>query len=196
MTQKGTPAWIQTFSNIRFDLLNPTPEMVCIEDLAHHLANLCRFTGATKFHYSVAQHSYYCSFVASPKFAFEALLHDASEAYYNDMSRPLKYLTDIGKAYRPLERIAQNMIQAKYGITAGKSPQVDSVDNAMLYAEKAQLMKAHDWRSNWEGEPANILIQEWTPRQAEAAWTRRFYELADSRMLMEIGEFDRRGILR
>jgi len=53
--------WIQTYSKIKFDALNPTPDMIDIRDIARGLALTCRFTGQCKEFYSVAQHSYYVS---------------------------------------------------------------------------------------------------------------------------------------
>ena len=58
--------WIQTYTGKAFDLLNPTPEMVEVTDIAHHLALINRFTGATAVPYSVAQHSVLVSQVVPP----------------------------------------------------------------------------------------------------------------------------------
>src|SRR5271166_4295857 len=105
VTAPAVGSYIQTYTGIRFDILNPTPEMITIDDIAHHLANCCRFTGAVKWHYSVAQHSYYASLIAGPQWrprlALEALMHDASEAYICDMARPMKHFTECGKYYLP-----------------------------------------------------------------------------------------------
>lgn len=169
-------AFIQTYSGVRFDILDPKPDMINIDDLAHHLANQCRFTGATRHHYSVAQHSYYCSFLTPLKFAFEALMHDASEAYLCDMSRPVKHCTKLGEVYRELEERIQNAVQAKFGIAPGMSAEVKIADNLMLFAEKAQLMQSGWWTS--KGEAANIKIEKWSPERAEIEWRVRFFALA------------------
>src|SRR5690606_23156115 len=39
--------WIQTYTGRRFYVTAPRPEDVCIEDVAHALSNICRFTGHT-----------------------------------------------------------------------------------------------------------------------------------------------------
>ena len=39
---------IQTYTGIKFDLVNPKPEMVSPVDIAHALGRLCRFTGHTE----------------------------------------------------------------------------------------------------------------------------------------------------
>ena len=68
------------------DLANVHPSEISIEVIAHSLAYQCRFTGHTKFHYSVAQHSYYCSYQSDdPIIQKQALLHDCSEALFGDV---------------------------------------------------------------------------------------------------------------
>src|SRR4029077_5060854 len=96
-------AWIITFTGLKFYHLNPQPEMVRVEDIAHSLAQLCRWTGHTKFHYSVAQHSVYASLICPEEYAFDCLMHDSSEAYLGDMNRPLKHYTAAGPAYKEIE---------------------------------------------------------------------------------------------
>src|ERR1700757_1336901 len=96
-------AWIQTFSGKRFSLLEPQPDQICIEDIAHALSLQARFTGHVKYHYSVAQHCWYASQIVAPEFALEALMHDASEAYIGDMSRPMKHFTTAGVEYMKVE---------------------------------------------------------------------------------------------
>lgn len=58
-TEQKEPICIHTFSGIAFDLLNPKPEMILLEDIIHSLALINRFNGASIFPYSVAQHSLY-----------------------------------------------------------------------------------------------------------------------------------------
>ena len=40
-----TPNCIRTFTGIYVNVFEPTPEMICIEDIAHALSNQCRFSG-------------------------------------------------------------------------------------------------------------------------------------------------------
>lgn len=49
--------WIQVHSGGKFWPLDPRGEEVRIDDMAHALSLICRFTGHTKDFYSVAQHS-------------------------------------------------------------------------------------------------------------------------------------------
>jgi hypothetical protein len=45
-----------TVSGIVVDLFNPDPDTLLISDIAHGLANNCRWNGHTKHFWSVAQH--------------------------------------------------------------------------------------------------------------------------------------------
>lgn len=49
--------WIQTHTGVAFDLIEPTPDMINIGDIAHALSHLCRYTGHSAGFYSVAEHS-------------------------------------------------------------------------------------------------------------------------------------------
>ena len=85
-------SWITTQSGKHFDFNNLSAADICIEDISCALSNLCRFTGHVQDFYSVAQHSVHVSYLVPPEFALEALLHDAAEAYCNDISAPRKRL--------------------------------------------------------------------------------------------------------
>lgn len=86
---------IATHSGKRFDLRNPRPRDVEIDDIALALSRIARFTGHTKDFLSVAQHSANVALILNEwgeplEVQLYGLLHDASEAYLNDVTRPLK----------------------------------------------------------------------------------------------------------
>lgn len=180
-------AWIQTFSGLKFHILEPCEEEVDIIDIAHGLAMQCRFTGQTLWHYSVAQHSYYCSKLVPEKFAFEALMHDASEAYIGDMSRPLKHYSAAGYEYLQIEAKIEDVIKRKFGLPAQMSPEVKDADNAMLYAEKAELMSPMEWDTRWAEtvKPIPFLIEQWHPNLAERMFLERFHILCKDTVWVE-----------
>ena len=68
--------YIRTYSGINFTILNPTSEMINIDDIAHSLSYQCRYGGHSNKFYSVARHSIIMSYLAPPKFALDALCHD------------------------------------------------------------------------------------------------------------------------
>lgn len=89
--------WILTNGALPFDLLNPRAEDILTTDLAHALSLVCRFNGHCAHHYSVAQHSLLVAYIiekegGTPEEQLAGLLHDGTEAYISDLTRPLKLL--------------------------------------------------------------------------------------------------------
>jgi hypothetical protein len=117
---------VQTYTGARVDLLDPKPEAINITDIAHHLAQICRFTGATREHYSVAQHSVLVAAMVPPECAFRALLHDAHEAYMGDISQPVKeMIRRNGNAAAVLTDISN-------GLNGAIAQRFDLVDDSIL----------------------------------------------------------------
>lgn len=170
-------AWIQTYTGKKYPLLNPKPEDICVEDIAHALSNVCRFSGHCREFYSVAQHSVLCSFwIHKSGFEFEALMHDSSEAYLTDISRPLKYSSAM-VGYRELEAKTEKVLAEKFGIPYPKSELVKKVDDRMLSTENRDLRgsKVQLWGGNVK--PFNFIIEAWEPKKAEKAFIERYHQL-------------------
>lgn len=90
----ATP-YLLTASGQRYRLTGPELDAPRIGDIAHHLAQINRFTGAASRPYSVAEHSLLCEHIAAsegagPMARLCALMHDAHEAYTADASSPAK----------------------------------------------------------------------------------------------------------
>lgn len=128
--------WIQTFSGKKFYPLDPDPELICIEDIAHALSNECRFGNHSKKFYSVAQHSVQmaANCFKSTVLRKEALLHDASEAYLSDICRPLKYSPPFA-FYREAEERLQRMIYEKWGLHPAPNIAIKEADRFMFNLE-------------------------------------------------------------
>ena len=77
--------YIFTQSGKSINIEHPCMEDFVIEDIAHGLSNLCRFSGQTQEMYSVAEHSFNVASIVPTQFQIYGLLHDAAEAYLNDL---------------------------------------------------------------------------------------------------------------
>ena len=172
-------AWIETFSGVRFDILDPKPEMVRIWDIAHASSQVNRFAGHCKFPYPVSQHSRLGSYIIEPEFALDFLMHDASESFIGDVTRPLKHFSIVGDEYRKVEAKVQGVICDVFGLSRVEPPQVKVVDNAMLYAEKEQLMFGVEWEHKWAEteKPADVKIVETSFQDNKRLFLDRFYQL-------------------
>jgi hypothetical protein len=93
---------INTNSGQQINLLQPDPETLLLEDIAIGLSHTCRFGGQIPVFYSVAKHSMLVAALAPPKFRLEALMHDAPEAYIQDIVKPLKHL--LSPLYDKIEK--------------------------------------------------------------------------------------------
>lgn len=170
---------IVTYTGKRFPLFKPTVDDVCIEDIAHALSLLCRFTGHCKRFYSVGLHSYLASVLVSKEHALEALLHDGAEAYVNDLSRPLKHNPRM-EAYSEIEGTIDYVIRAKYGLPQVATPpymtqEVKDVDNKLVYTEGKQLTSNTQWT---DGHPVyDITLPDMPHSDVERLFLRRFKEL-------------------
>lgn len=172
---------IQLRSGRYFDLHDPRPEMVDIVDIAHSLSHLCRFNGHTEWHYSVAQHSFICSYLVEPQFALEGLLHDAHEAYIGDISRPVRNL--LGDSVNALEARVQSAISHRFGVPEVMSPEVRKIDNAMLGVERRHLLKEQERRDGWPKDrlpemSRSVEIKRIRPEDAFSLFLERYAELS------------------
>jgi uncharacterized protein len=104
--------YIWTVSGKKFHPFDPQPDEIDIGDIAHALSHQCRFTGHTRVFYSIAEHSLNVAAILPDELKLAGLLHDASEAYLSDISRPIKQtLPD----YRELEYRIEAAIASKFG---------------------------------------------------------------------------------
>jgi len=171
--------WILTHQNIRFDLDKPKPEMIDPEDIAHALANICRFTGHTNRYYSVAEHCVHCSFLVEPKLMLNALLHDAAEAYYGDINSPLKAMIPWVKT---LERRALHAIAERFGV--GYQFEHDGVvlaDELMLHREAIELMPLNNWADKRKAKKteSKVSLRCWDPERAKRMFLSRLEMLLE-----------------
>jgi hypothetical protein len=164
--------WIQTYTGRQFWPLDPRPEEIHLEDIAHALSNQCRFSGHTKWFFSVAQHSANVAEVLLTEMQADltvqrwGLLHDASEAYVVDVPRPIKRLMP---AYIDAEEVVQQAIAERFGLPWPMPEPVHEIDGAMLATEAKFLLKPPP--APWEAMPEPldraILVESMPPQLAK-----------------------------
>ncbi len=167
--------WCQTFTGVAFWPLDPRPEDVRVEDIAHALSMQCRFAGHCREFYSVAEHSVRVSWACDFKDALWGLLHDASEAYVVDVPRPLKpYLAN----YADIETSVQVAVCRRFGISITQPPSVKRADVVLLATEARDLMSTPP--IPWGGllyPPLVAVISPWSPAYAEMMFLTQFAAL-------------------
>ncbi len=113
---------LETVSGKKIDVTNPDPETIDVSDIAWALSRMPRFSGHTipYIPYSVAQH---CIQVMKdlaphgPKIQMYGLLHDAAEAYINDLPSPVKHIPEIHAVIKKLEDRLMLTIYEAIGIS-------------------------------------------------------------------------------
>jgi uncharacterized protein len=168
---------ILTASGRHFNLLAPTQDMIEIEDIAHALSHICRFTGHTKAFYSVAEHSILTSHLVPQAYGLEALLHDAAEAYIGDVSSPLKSLLP---EYRAIEHNIDQAIRRRFCLPEKPAQFIKDADLMMLATEKRDLMPAggEDWELLQGVRPSEQSVYPpMAPASAQLAFMHRYLDL-------------------
>ena len=132
--------YITTYSKIHFTPLAPRAEEIEIADIAHPLSFLTRANGHFPQFYSVGQHCIQCAKEAkargyNDRLVLACLLHDASEAYLSDITRPVKKNLS---GYREAEKVLQDAIYQKFlGSVpdAEEEKRIKNIDDPCLYFE-------------------------------------------------------------
>lgn len=146
---------ITTYTGKEFDPTKPDKALIDIRDIAHALSLLCRANGHFKEFYSVAMHSVNCCREAlargySERIALACLLHDASESYLSDITRPVK--KELPR-YLEIEKNLQDAVWSKWFDPVPDENElrlVFEIDDAMLWFEFLCLMNK---RKHTEDEP-------------------------------------------
>ena len=196
--QKGAPPlsnWFQTFTGKLIDALNPTPDMVDIQDIAHALSMTCRFGGHCRDFYSVAEHSVLVMKIGKlPPSVHESslhgtvarlalLLHDAAEAYVGDIVTPVKNLLAGAHA---LERKWLEAIEKKFdlpNVLSLPGEYVKDADRAILSQEVATLFSPvlPEWWRKFEPPSQDLFlanpIQCLSPTEARRQFLHVFHSL-------------------
>ncbi|WP_411386959.1 phosphohydrolase [Pseudomonas sp. MPB03] len=167
--------WIFTHTGKRFDLFEPDADMIDPRDIAHSLAHLCRFNGHTREFYSVAQHSCLVADLVPAEHKLAALLHDATEAYLGDMTRPLKEWMPY---YRGFEDVIWGRVCERFGLEIDLPSSVHQADLIALATERRDLIPPDP--ATWDClvgiEPAPERIRPWSPTEARLTYHQRLMD--------------------
>lgn len=177
---------IVTYTGKVFDPLNPDPELICIEDIAHSLARQCRFTGHTGGHQSVAQHSVQVSDYVSHENALAALLHDSPEVYTGDLSTPMKVYSPLAEPWKKIEDELLAAILTRFGLPPSLPEEVEVVDKLLFAAEVRDQMPPCEpywteqgvWQTLEENEACPI-VRPWGYHYSKEVFLSTFEELYD-----------------
>lgn len=163
----GDKSWMLTASGIKLEFLNPQTHNFTLCDIAKHTSMICRFTGATSQFYSVAQHSVFVGLLIKERLDDEeapddtpeywdqilaGLLHDAEEAYVQDLSSPLKAC--MGGKYKWIATGIRRKVFERYGVDwEYHNHKVKCADNEAIIVERFYLMPDHrDWPKSYDAK--------------------------------------------
>jgi 5'-deoxynucleotidase YfbR-like HD superfamily hydrolase len=147
---RGVRAWQRMLSGRRLDLLDPSPNDIEIEDIAHGLARVARWNGQTvgEHAFSVAQHALLVEEIAAAlhpelnrRWRLAALLHDAPEYVIGDLISPFK--AAIGLDYKAFEMRLLQAIHRRFGLPPALPERIAAVikaaDRIAAFYEATQL---------------------------------------------------------
>lgn len=169
---------LMTFTGREVDLLTPTADMICIEDVAHGLSMQCRYNGQIEKFMSVAEHSMIVAtgVEAAGGDRFEqlcGLMHDAHEAYIGDMLQPMKEMPGLGDAYKALEEDWIEVVEEKFDLWA-KPVTRRLVHRSDMNSASTEMRDLTTYEKDvWQsvGKPSEArLLQTMLPEQAETAF--------------------------
>lgn len=140
-------SFMTTAHGIELSMQYPTPASITLADIGHHLSQINRFTGAARRPYSVAEHSLLVCEIAERELhlpveaRFAALMHDAHEAYTNDLHSPGK--GEVGTAWHDFEGRFERLTRRVFGLThafADHAAAIKRADLMALATEREQLL--------------------------------------------------------
>ena len=171
-------SYITTVSGIHFYPLDPNPDDIDINDIAHALSLICRANGHFKYFYSVAQHCIACANEAiargySLEVILGSLLHDASEAYLCDVTRPVK--KHIPQYLRAEEKL-QDVIWERFigrSLTENEKKLIFEIDDDIL-SQEFHLLMPEDLNDDYRKLKSKYACEYQDPKKVKE----RFIQMA------------------
>jgi uncharacterized protein len=175
--------WVETYTGVRFYPFTPRPDEIRIEDIAHSLANQCRFNGHCPKFYSVAEHSILVSRLVPEEVALWGLLHDAGEAYISDIIRPIKAFLHVKwpvefRSIFDVEDVILFTVAARFGLDSRPPASVFDADQVALVSEYRCFFPSNELPGLGWVTPTRRPIGCQPPEVAERLFLERFNELS------------------
>lgn len=159
---------------------------VRLEDIAHALARINRWTGHTRETISVGAHTLVCAETArrkSRRLGLLALHHEDGEAFFNDLPWAIKRHPNM-RAYRDAEHRATEQCIAHFcpSLRGVALAAIKPIDTAAVMWEMDRFLPAD--RDPWDHPaPEAALVPErpywtWTADRVAAEWLRLHAELS------------------
>ncbi|MBA8881631.1 hypothetical protein [Phyllobacterium myrsinacearum] len=191
--------YMHTSNGRKYYPLDPRPDEVDPQVVAHHLATRCRYNGATqhpifrtKIFYSVAEHSVYVSLylekeLGLPQYALEGLFHDGSEAYNGDLIRPLKYDELFRAPFKIVEDLNEHAGAEALNLIYPYPKEIKIADEAVTAAEVIQIVPkdpTEEWGSGKLHDDTRVApyeIKMMDPWEAKNFFLDRYEEVIAKR---------------
>lgn len=141
-----------------------------IETVAFVLSHTNRYGGHVGL-YSVAEHCIIMCEIAPQCYKYDCLMHDASEAYLQDIQKPVKIILP---EYNRIERKCGKALAEKFKTTYPVPGYVKTLDTAMCYTEGKALKFKTDI---YEGEylpDFMMYFNRYSPEEAQKEFLRLF----------------------
>ena len=186
--------WLQTYTGRAWCADDPRAYEYDIEEIAHALSHICRYSGHCKDFYSVAQHSVVvCKILQAlhphqPKHLYRAgLLHDAAEAYCLDVPSPIKRMSMM-TGYRKWIHGVEDAIGDHFSL--GRHPHVPwwikDADLRALATEKRDVLGKSPYDKMWLETvlgglppPSAKVIKPMSPKQAKRLFMRMWERISE-----------------
>lgn len=157
--------------------LDPWPEDIVLEDIAHSLAIVNRWGGHTDVPYSVAQHSVLVASYVDKENALWGLLHEASEAYLSDIVSPAK--KDMPE-YKVHEERLMKAAAEKFALPWPIPENVHDIDRKIRVDEAVGLFSCDTMKRQFCHSPRlGIPIYPWSWEHAKYRFLQFYKMLTD-----------------
>jgi len=185
---------IITFTGGSFYPLEPRAEDIDPIDIAHALSQQCRYTGHTKFFYSVATHcciihdwlednilwgieSENGKVLDKHDTLLWSLVHDADETYLFDLAAPIKHHPDgFGDRFVEAAQAILVCVAERFDLSLPEPAIVKKIDVQLRETEMECLFPPFVERNHW-GDPLPVTIHDWPPVRGEYEYLLRLSKL-------------------